>query len=337
MDLAGDMDLAEDFVAHVVAARAREPARASSTILERDLAALERRAEAVPAHPLRRGDRAAASRRASPSSGATTSAPTRRPRSPSSFDRPVMVHRYPVECKAFYMKGDPADPRVALCVDVLAPEGYGEIIGGGQREDDLATLRGARSPRTSCRERPSSWYLDLRRYGSVPHAGFGLGIERVRRLDLRPAPRARDHPVPAHAGAPTPVAQRARARQAAPLRRRLLSPLVGAALGRPVPAPSTFPDDLLVELRPVDEDGIGPRDLQLGNNGGFPVMQALAVALQRRTELLVDGPRAAARHADERERYRSSCRHFRRVHMHEARRGQGGGLNRQAASAMTPG
>jgi asparaginyl-tRNA synthetase len=93
------------------------------------------------------------------------------------FDRPVLVHRYPVEAKAFYMKADPADPRVALCVDVLAPEGYGEIIGGGQREDDAGVLEA----KIRAHDLPLDafgWYLDLRRYGSVPHAGFGMGVER---------------------------------------------------------------------------------------------------------------------------------------------------------------
>jgi len=89
----------------------------------------------------------------------------------------VMVHRYPVEAKAFYMKADPADPRLALCVDVLAPEGYGEIIGGGQREDDAAVLE-AKIRRHELPLDAFGWYLDLRRYGSVPHAGFGMGIER---------------------------------------------------------------------------------------------------------------------------------------------------------------
>jgi asparaginyl-tRNA synthetase len=93
------------------------------------------------------------------------------------FDRPVMVHRYPVEAKPFYMKADPADPRVALCVDVLAPEGYGEIIGGGEREDDAAVLE-AKIRAHGLPEEAFGWYLDLRRYGSVPHAGFGMGIER---------------------------------------------------------------------------------------------------------------------------------------------------------------
>ncbi|MCA8959594.1 MAG: asparagine--tRNA ligase [Planctomycetes bacterium] len=94
------------------------------------------------------------------------------------YDRPVMVHRYPHEVKAFYMKRDPADDRFALGVDVLAPEGYGEVIGGGQREEDLEVLRS----RIRAHELPQEafeWYLDLRRYGSVPHGGFGLGLERT--------------------------------------------------------------------------------------------------------------------------------------------------------------
>src|SRR5262249_3605204 len=94
------------------------------------------------------------------------------------FDRPVMIHRYPSQIKAFYMKRDPADPRTALCVDVIAPEGYGEIIGGSQREDDLATLEQRIVEHNLPRE-SFEWYLDLRRYGSVPHAGFGLGVERT--------------------------------------------------------------------------------------------------------------------------------------------------------------
>jgi asparaginyl-tRNA synthetase len=95
----------------------------------------------------------------------------------SEFDRPVMVHRYPTVCKAFYMKQDPTRPEVALCVDMLAPEGHGEIIGGGQREDDYETLKNKILAQNLPVE-PFNWYLDLRRYGSVPHAGFGMGIER---------------------------------------------------------------------------------------------------------------------------------------------------------------
>jgi len=94
------------------------------------------------------------------------------------FDRPVMVHRYPAEVKAFYMKRDPQNPKVALAVDVLAPEGYGEIIGGSQREDDYDVLLG-RIKEHNLPQEAFDWYLDLRRYGSVPHSGFGLGVERT--------------------------------------------------------------------------------------------------------------------------------------------------------------
>jgi|UniRef100_A0A7V6A5U9 asparaginyl-tRNA synthetase len=94
------------------------------------------------------------------------------------FDRPVLLHRYPLSCKAFYMEADPGDPRLALCVDMLAPEGYGEIIGGSQRVADLDVLL-ARLAEHNLPQEPLEWYLDLRRYGSVPHSGFGLGLERL--------------------------------------------------------------------------------------------------------------------------------------------------------------
>jgi len=94
------------------------------------------------------------------------------------FDTPIFVHRYPAKCKAFYMKRDENDSNLALCVDGLAPEGYGEIIGGGEREDDLQTLK-QRLEEYNLPEEAFEWYLDLRRFGSVPHSGFGLGIERT--------------------------------------------------------------------------------------------------------------------------------------------------------------
>jgi len=94
------------------------------------------------------------------------------------FPRPVLVHRYPKEAKAFYMEPDPDDPRLALCVDMLAPEGYGEIVGGSQRLNDLEALL-ARIREHHLPQEPLEWYLDLRRYGSVPHSGFGMGIERL--------------------------------------------------------------------------------------------------------------------------------------------------------------
>jgi len=96
----------------------------------------------------------------------------------SDFDRPVMVHRYPAAVKAFYMKPDPERADVALGVDVLAPEGYGEIIGGGERLADFDLLL-ARIKEHNLPQDAFEWYLDLRRYGTVPHGGFGMGIERV--------------------------------------------------------------------------------------------------------------------------------------------------------------
>jgi asparaginyl-tRNA synthetase len=96
----------------------------------------------------------------------------------SQFDRPVMVHRYPAAVKAFYMEPDPKNPKLALCVDVLAPEGYGEIIGGSQRISSYELLK-QRIEEHHLPLEAFQWYLDLRRYGSVPHGGFGMGIERA--------------------------------------------------------------------------------------------------------------------------------------------------------------
>lgn len=96
----------------------------------------------------------------------------------TEFDRPVIITEYPRKAKAFYMKPSPANPEVVLNMDMIAPEGYGEIIGGSQREDDLAALE-RRMKDEQMDPAPYQWYLDLRRYGSVPHGGFGLGIERT--------------------------------------------------------------------------------------------------------------------------------------------------------------
>ena len=96
----------------------------------------------------------------------------------SQFDQPVLIHRYPSAIKAFYMQPDPENPARALCVDVLAPEGYGEIIGGSQRIDSYDLLK-SRIEEHGLPLEAFNWYLDLRRYGSVPHGGFGMGIERV--------------------------------------------------------------------------------------------------------------------------------------------------------------
>jgi asparaginyl-tRNA synthetase len=176
MDLDGDMDLAEDFVASVVA-RVVATRRRELEVLERDVAVLEKVRKPFPRITYAAALELLRDKGVSVEWGADFGGDDETLIS-NSFDRPVLVHRYPIECKAFYMKADPADPRVALCVDMLAPEGYGEIIGGGQREDDLETLR-SKIRQHNLPEDAFGWYLDLRRYGSVPHAGFGMGIERV--------------------------------------------------------------------------------------------------------------------------------------------------------------
>jgi len=94
------------------------------------------------------------------------------------YDKPIFVEKYPSAVKAFYMKRDPNNPEVALCADLLAPEGYGEIIGGSQREDDYDTLL-SRINEHKLPVKEFQWYLDLRKFGSVPHSGFGIGLERI--------------------------------------------------------------------------------------------------------------------------------------------------------------
>ena len=175
-DLNGDMDLAEDFIEYVVQ-RVLTNQHTELASLERDVTKLSQVKKPFPrisygeAIALLQGKGVAIQWGADFGGDEETLIS-------ESFDRPIIIHRYPVENKAFYMKADPADPRVALCMDVLAPEGYGEIIGGGQREDDLETLQ-AKIRAHELPEEAFSWYLDLRRYGSVPHAGFGMGVERM--------------------------------------------------------------------------------------------------------------------------------------------------------------
>ncbi|MDF2716860.1 MAG: asnS, partial [Paenibacillus sp.] len=94
------------------------------------------------------------------------------------FDKPVFITHYPASFKAFYMKPDPTRPEVVLCADMIAPEGYGEIIGGSQRIDDPELMR-ERFKEHELAEDAYRWYLDLRKYGTVPHSGFGLGLERT--------------------------------------------------------------------------------------------------------------------------------------------------------------
>jgi asparaginyl-tRNA synthetase len=177
MDLDGDMRLAEQLVSYVVG-RALEQRREELSILGRDTAMLEKVTGPFPriaySHAieiLRAGGHPEA--KVGDDFGADEETVIA-----ASFDRPVIVHRYPASLKAFYFKRDPADEGLALNMDVLAPEGYGEIIGGGQREDDLAKLEASLEQHRLPRE-AFDWYLDVRRYGTFPHAGFGLGVERT--------------------------------------------------------------------------------------------------------------------------------------------------------------
>jgi len=175
-DLNDDMDLAEDFLLDIVA-RVLERRRKELELLERDLTKLE---HVKRPFPRIRYDEALEilRRRAIHVNWGEDIGGDEETALSEEFDRPVMIHRYPRECKAFYMKADPENQKLALCVDVLAPEGYGEIIGGGQREDNLQILE-QRIREHNLPPQAFSWYLDLRKYGSVPHAGFGLGIERT--------------------------------------------------------------------------------------------------------------------------------------------------------------
>ncbi len=174
--LADMMDLAEQFLAHIVAA-VLKTRRAELQLLERDVAKLERVTAPFPRLTYEEAIDILQQKGLPAKSGDDFGADDETILS-KEFDRPVIVHRYPASLKAFYMETDPQRPDLALCMDVLAPEGYGEIIGGGQRihshEKLLARLNEHHLPVDAFQ-----WYLDLRRYGSVPHAGFGMGIERA--------------------------------------------------------------------------------------------------------------------------------------------------------------
>jgi asparaginyl-tRNA synthetase len=176
MELDEYMALAEDLVASVVA-RVLERRRPELAVLERDLAPLERVSPPFPRISYDDALRLLAERGLHVPWGEDLGGDEETALS-QAFDRPVFVHRYPAQCKAFYMQPDPARPEVVLGADLLAPEGYGEIIGGGQRIHDLALLE-RRLAEHNLPPEPYRWYLDLRRYGSVPHSGFGVGIERT--------------------------------------------------------------------------------------------------------------------------------------------------------------
>ncbi len=176
LDLEGNMNLAEDFLEYIVL-RVLENRREELKIIERNIEPLEKVKKPFPrikydeaVEILKKHD--------VPFEWGNDLGATDETVISEQYDRPVMVHRYPAQVKAFYMKNDPNAPDRALCVDVLAPEGYGEIIGGGQREDNLEVLERKIAEHGLPKE-AFNWYLDLRRYGTVPHSGFGLGIERT--------------------------------------------------------------------------------------------------------------------------------------------------------------
>ncbi len=175
-DSSDNMRLQEQLVSYVVE-RALERCRDELSVLERDTTTLER---VKPPFPRISYTDAVEELRAAGSDvewgqdlGAGDEAALM-----ESRELPLFVHDYPKQAKAFYMKENPTDPRTVLCDDLLVPEGYGEIIGGSQREDDLDRLR-ERIAQEGLPEDAYAWYLDLRRYGTFPHSGFGLGIERT--------------------------------------------------------------------------------------------------------------------------------------------------------------
>jgi len=182
LGLDGLMELAEQFISHIVAG-VLERRRADLQVIGRDIAKLE---AVKPPFPRITYDEAVKMLQEGHSKGALETkfewggdfgSPDETYIS-SQFDRPVMVHRYPAQVKAFYMEPDPKRPELALCCDVLAPEGYGEIIGGSQRMSSYDLLV-QRIREHDLPIEAFKWYLDLRKYGSVPHSGFGMGIERA--------------------------------------------------------------------------------------------------------------------------------------------------------------
>jgi asparaginyl-tRNA synthetase len=175
-DLNEVMELAEQLLVSIVA-RTLDKRRRELQVLERDVSKLERVQSPFPRISYDEAVQILKDKGMPFEWGGDFGGPDETAVS-ESFDRPVMIHRFPSAIKAFYMKPDPDRPELALGVDVLAPEGYGEIIGGGQRLDDLDLLL-KRIEEHQLPKEAFDWYVDLRRYGSVPHGGFGMGIERA--------------------------------------------------------------------------------------------------------------------------------------------------------------
>ncbi len=176
IELDGIMDLAEEFTAYIVEQVLRDRRR-ELDVLERDLSSLEKIVPPFPRITYTEAVDLLKKKGQEIEWGDDFGAPDET-RLGELFEKPVLVHRWPAEIKAFYMKRDPEDERIALGVDMIAPEGYGELIGGGERSIDLEYLR-RQIKAHDLPEEAFKWYLDLRRYGSVPHGGFGLGLERT--------------------------------------------------------------------------------------------------------------------------------------------------------------
>jgi len=176
LELDGIMDLEEDLVVYIVE-RVLEKRRPELKVLERDLAKLEGIKKPFPRITYQAAVERIHEQDKEFKAGDDFGAPQETILS-DSYDRPVMVHRYPAAVKAFYMKRDPQDDALSLSVDMIAPEGYGEIVGGGQREDDydllVKRIKEHRLPMDAYK-----WFLDLRLFGTCPHGGFGLGLERT--------------------------------------------------------------------------------------------------------------------------------------------------------------
>lgn len=188
MDLEGDMDLAEDFLCHIVQKVLAKHETELKEVLERDIEPLKKIQKPFPRisyddavkmiQEIQKGIEDEEHKKLLDIHWGMDFGSPHETELTKRFDRPIIVHGFPSEVKAFYMKKDENNPKIARCMDVLAPEGYGEIIGGGQREDNLDLLL-AEIKRHELNQKDFEWFLDLRRYGSVPHAGFGLGIERT--------------------------------------------------------------------------------------------------------------------------------------------------------------
>ncbi len=176
MDLNGDMELAEDFIEYIVQ-RTLGNMGNELRMLERDTSILENARKPFPRISYDEAFDILKKEKPDIVWGNDLGANDETILS-NRFDKPVFIHRFPTTCKAFYMKSDPENEKLSLSVDMLAPEGYGEIIGGGEREDDLDKLF-SKIKEHNLPVETLNWYLDLRRYGSVLHAGFGLGLERI--------------------------------------------------------------------------------------------------------------------------------------------------------------